>query len=149
MIVPIDLAEWTRLTPESDSPLAGAVLEAPVRAQAEALSRAGMLEVVELRKGLEIGATSYVGRIQLGQWRITVRPKIIGAPFLRLLRYAYGLRNLSLLSPAEHGLEADAFQDLLCHQLGAEASELLARGLHRAYQRVEEPLVSPRGKISF
>ncbi|HYY17033.1 MAG TPA: restriction endonuclease, partial [Gammaproteobacteria bacterium] len=41
------------------------------------------------------------------------------------------------------------FQDLLIHQLAAEASELLSRGLHRRYVRHHQQLSSPRGRIDI
>jgi 5-methylcytosine-specific restriction enzyme subunit McrC len=47
-----------------------------------------MLEILELREGLSIRASSYVGRITLGDVQLTIRPKIRGLPFLQLLRYA-------------------------------------------------------------
>ena len=61
---------------------------------AEALTRTGRMEVMELARGLEIHATSFVGRIALGALSITVRPKISGTPLLSLFRYAYGLRHI-------------------------------------------------------
>ena len=42
-----------------------------------------------------------------------------------------------------------SFEDLLIHQLAAETSELLARGLHRDYLRTESLLTNPRGRIDF
>jgi 5-methylcytosine-specific restriction enzyme subunit McrC len=38
---------------------------------------------------------------------------------------------------------------LLIQQLAAEASELLARGIHRDYERTRADLASPRGRIDF
>ena len=35
------------------------------------------------------------------------------------------------------------------HQLAAEAGELLDRGIHRDYERVDSDLASPRGRIDF
>ncbi|MDF0592987.1 hypothetical protein P0O24_05255 [Methanotrichaceae archaeon M04Ac] len=108
-----------------------------------------MLEISELRKGLLIKSNSYVGRVDLGNVRITIRPKIEDAPFLQLLRYAYGLRDLRLFGKTVYPPEPRAFQDLLIHQLVAEASELISRGLHRRYVRLDETLQSPRGRIDI
>ncbi len=148
-VVSIDLLEWERCLPEPGSWLAGVELEPAAWVQAQALTRSGMLEVADLRQGPVVQATSFVGRLQLGQIRVTVRPKITGAPLLGLFRYAYGLRNLTLFKTVGQDHVEDAFQDLLCHQLAAETEELLARGLHRTYRRVGEALASPRGRILF
>ena len=61
-----------------------------------------------------------LGRITLGDVQITVQPKITGAPFIRLLRYAYDLRDLALQTDAPYNSEHDAFQELLIYQLVAE-----------------------------
>jgi 5-methylcytosine-specific restriction enzyme subunit McrC len=48
-----------------------------------------------------------------------------------------------------YSAEPQTFQDLLIHQLAAEASELLARGFHRRYFRRYQQLSSPRGRIDI
>jgi 5-methylcytosine-specific restriction enzyme subunit McrC len=68
-------------------------------------------------------------------------------PLARLLRYAYGLRDVTAveetMSPtARHGLH-----DLLIALLAAEVEELLHRGLTRRYISLSEKLESPRGHI--
>jgi 5-methylcytosine-specific restriction enzyme subunit McrC len=68
---------------------------------------------------------------------------------VRLLRYAYGLRDLHIATLAGFESEQWAFQDILIAQLIAEVSELLARGLHRRYVRTNEALASPRGRIDL
>lgn len=116
---------------------------------AEALTRTGRMEVMELARGLEIHATSFVGRIALGALSITVRPKISGTPLLSLFRYAYGLRHLNLYGGVDFPSSHWSFQDLLIQQLAAEVAELLGRGIHREYERVRVALASPRGRIDF
>src|SRR6266568_1399507 len=96
MTISLELQEWSEKTAtEQASPLAGVFLkDAETRVLAQQLTTAGMLEIRELREGLSIASTSYVGRITLGDLVITVQPKISGMPLVRLLRYAYGLRDL-------------------------------------------------------
>lgn len=149
--VAVDLLEWHELTPETHPALAGLNLGAgPVtRNVAAQLAQAGMLEVVELRTGLLVRSTSFIGRIRLGDIQITIRPKIRHDVLLSLFRYAYNLRNLKLFDPSEHTALPLAFQDLLISQLIAEVSELVARGLHRQYVQVSEPLPAPRGRIDM
>ncbi|HJT57366.1 MAG TPA: hypothetical protein VJ761_12775, partial [Ktedonobacteraceae bacterium] len=140
----IELTEWSRKTPnERGSQLAGRSLkDADARDLARELSKAGMLEITELREGLSIASTSFVGRITLGDLQITIQPKIRGAPLVNLLRYAYGLRDLHINTLATFESEERAFQDILIYQLIAEAKELVARGLHRRYTRTNEALAS-------
>jgi 5-methylcytosine-specific restriction enzyme subunit McrC len=147
----IRLAEWQAVSPTSGSPTEGLDLghEPAVRDLARRLSEARMLEVQELRAGLLVRSTSFVGRVRLGHVEVTVGPKLRSECLLDLLRYAYGLRNLHLLPPTAQGTQALGFQDLLVWQLVEEAQELLARGLRQAYVRRHEDLASPRGRIDF
>ncbi len=150
--ISLHLKEWESLSAsEPGSRLAGMFLEDndEVKNVASVLSKTGMVSILELREGLSIGASSYVGRITLGNVQITIHPKISGAPFIHLLRYAYDLRDLTLMNEAGYNVEDQAFQDLLIHQLVAEVSELVARGLHRRYLRTDHHLASPRGRIDI
>ncbi len=149
--IDVSLYEWDKLYPDDQNELKGFVFEKDIIVQRAILdlSKKGILEVRELRDGLYVESFSYVGRISLGYLRITIRPKIKDAPFLQLLRYAYGLRDLRLFGKTVYPPEPRAFQDLLIHQLAAEASELISRGLHRRYIRLDETLQSPRGRIDI
>lgn len=149
--IDVSLYEWDKLYPDDQNELKGFVFKKDIIVQRAILdlSKRGILEVRELRDGLYVESFSYVGRISLGDLRITIRPKIKDAPFLQLLRYAYGLRDLRLFGKTVYPPEPRAFQDLLIHQLAAEASELISRGLHRRYIRLDETLQSPRGRIDI
>jgi 5-methylcytosine-specific restriction enzyme subunit McrC len=148
--VEITMKEWESRGPGPDGGLAGRSLDgAAERSLAEKLAQAGMLEVTELRAGLMVQSFSHVGRLRLGSVGITVRPKLEQASLLNLLRYAYGFRKLRLLPQAEQRLDQSAFADLLVNQLIAEASELVARGLHRSYIPKAERLPTPRGRIDL
>ena len=142
--------EWCTYTPESEPMLAGRDLgDATARQLAVGLASAGRLTVLELRDGLQVETTSYVGTVKLGDLHLTVQPKLQGLPLLKLLRYAYGLRDLKVFESLPQGVAGVAFQDLLILQLTAEVEELLARGLHRRYERQDALLASPRGRIDF
>ena len=112
-------------------------------------SQSGMLEIIELKHGLSIGAASFVGQVHIGNLAVAVLPKLKSQSLLNLLRYAYGLRNLTCFSETFHKLDLGAFQDLLISQLIAEVQELVSRGLHRTYVRREDDLASPRGRIAI
>jgi 5-methylcytosine-specific restriction enzyme subunit McrC len=150
-VIAVDLREWETARPEPGSALAQQSLGAyPAgRRLAEELTKLGRMEVLELARGLEIRATSFVGRISLGAVTVTIHPKIADAPLLSLFRYAYGLRNLDLYGAADVTLSAWSFQDLLIQQLAAEVNELIERGIHREYERVCADLSTPRGRIDF
>jgi len=150
--VAVSLQEWQTLGPESGSgPLSGLSLSSHPEARrfAAELSESKRLEVLELSQGIELRSFAHVGRIQLGPVTVTVHPKLRGAPLHRLLRYAYGLRDLSLFSTLQYGTAEHAFQEVLIEQLAAEVAELISRGLHREYERTTAALQSPRGKLDF
>ena len=88
--VSVVLREWESATPENQGEsLKGQNFgsDEAARNLARRLTRDGRLEVTELARGLHIRARSFVGRVQLGHWQITVQPKIPAAPLLDLLRY--------------------------------------------------------------
>jgi 5-methylcytosine-specific restriction enzyme subunit McrC len=147
----VNLTEWETRKPSKGSPLVGPVLAGQPAAQrlAEALTSDGRIEILELACGLELRASSYVGRFALGELLITIKPKISGVPLMNLLRYAYRLRHLDLFDEVGYATSQASFEDLLIHQLAAESSELLSRGLHRDYLRTNSILASPRGRIDF
>ena len=150
--ISLHLKEWTHLAPtDPGSQLTGVFLEddASVKKVVSQLSAQRMLTISELRAGLSIETTSYVGRIRLGNIQITIHPKITGAPLVHLLRYAYGLRDLKTSNEVAFGGEHQAFQELLIQQLIEEVSELVARGLHRRYVRTDRVLANPRGRIDL
>ena len=128
--ISVNLAEWQTVSPKSSAVLKGVNFEGDdaARQSADALTKASRLRVVELATGLEIGATSFVGRVKLGPLQVTIRPKIEGAPLLNLFRYAYGLRDIHLFAPTQPATATSTFQDFLIHQLASDVEQLLARG---------------------
>ena len=148
----VRIREWKTVGPDDPSQpeLRGATLgDSNARALAARLTAAGVVEVTELRAGLRIAAFAHVGRIQLGTLTITIEPKIGSTDLLRLLRYAYGLRNLRLLDAAGFSTAGDLLQDLIAAQLHAEVSELVHGGLAKTYVARAEMLSSPRGRIDL
>jgi 5-methylcytosine-specific restriction enzyme subunit McrC len=144
------LTEWETRRPEPGSGLKGLSLQDnKERALTAELGRSRLLEVTELRAGLMIRSFSHVGKVRIGDIEVTVVPKLNRMSLLNLLRYAYGFRRLKLLPEASQHLAEATFQDLLVSQLNAEVSELVARGLHRAYVRRSELLASPRGRLDL
>lgn len=147
----VSLREWETRHPEPGNVLyeRSLVADPAGRRLAQELTNSGRMEVLELSRGLELRATSFVGRFVLGDLTVTVHPKISDAPLLNLFRYAYGLRDLELYSAANFASSQWTFQDLLVQQLAAEATELLERGIHREYECSRSNLATPRGRIDF
>lgn len=117
------------------------------RETARILNEKGIVEIIELKGGLQINSNSYVGKITLDDLEINVYPKLNGIPLYKLLRYAYGLRDLKLFDLATHGISEVSFFDLLIYELYIEAEDLVRRGALKDYIRNEEKLSSPRGRI--
>ncbi len=88
MSIAIDLQEWQSATPTTHTQLAGLELPGDDATQrlVQALSDSERLKVLELRRGVSLEASSYVGRIALGNLQITIRPKITMLPLLHLLQ---------------------------------------------------------------
>ena len=145
------MREWEHITFAENASLANFSFgdDTESRTLAEKLTQAGILEIVELRQGLSIRSTSYVGRIQLGSLQITIKPKISHDVLLTLFRYAYNLRDTRLMKHSEHNAEPDAFQDILIQQLISEVTNLISRGLHRKYRQVDADLAIPKGRINI
>lgn len=152
--VAVTLREWESVSSEPGSPLHGVYLpeDQRVRRAAEEIAKRGMLRLTEARHGLAVTSTSFVGRVRLGNLTITVQPKITGVPLMRLLAYAYNLRDLTRAGSGATEFavkQGQPFQDLLVYQLATEMRELTARGLRREYTRAEQQLTSPRGRIDI
>ena len=145
----ITLQEWETRSADTETILADRRLTPEAQAVAKSLSKANMLRVSELRSGLSIQSYSHVGKVRLGDFEVTVVPKLPQPSLLNLLRYAYGFRQLRLFSSATQSLEETGFADLLVSQLNAEVGELIARGLHRNYLSQRDYLASPRGRIDI
>jgi 5-methylcytosine-specific restriction enzyme subunit McrC len=145
----ITLDEWQSLGPSKASWLHGFMPDFDKRTRLIVEKLSDKLEILEFRSGMEVRASSWVGRVTLGDLTITVCPKITGLPLLNLLRYAYSLRDLAMFAPTGYGTSAETFQDLIIEQLANEATELLSRGPHRDYLPFDTDLAGPTGRIHF
>ncbi len=149
--ISITLSEWETMSSTTSPELAKQHFDDSVGSQQiiETLYNKRMLQITELRKGIEVKSFSYVGRVQVGNLSITVLPKLKSTSLLRLLRYAFGFRRLKLISDSTQHVDQYGFEDLLISQLNTEVQELISRGLQRNYIRQDEQLASPRGRIDI
>lgn len=143
------MREWEVRTPtrRADDLLRGRVLDDDGRRAASALSESSMLEVRELREGLEIRSNSHVGRVRLGDLTVTVAPKLDPESLLALFPYAYGLRNVERATRAAFAMDGLLLHELMIEMLHDEVEALTRRGLPRRYIARREELASPRGRI--
>jgi len=144
----IVMQEWQGRGPADDHVLRDMTLnDAESRATARVLNERGMLKFTELRSGLALRSTSYVGQVRVGPLEITVRPKIGWDGLLRLARYAYGIRAQAVGPKSDVALESDSLADLLIVQLCGEARTIASRGRHRRYHTKRMELATPRGRL--
>jgi 5-methylcytosine-specific restriction enzyme subunit McrC len=145
------MTEWQTATPDTVEELRE--LRVPdnreIAAALKRINEREMVSIRELRSGLEIRTTSYVGSLTLGTLHLSIRPKVRTESFAVLVGYALGLPLIELLPEHIARLTAPAFQDLLVARLADESAQLLARGIYRQYTSQEAALGSPRGRILF
>ncbi len=149
-VLKIDIREWEQLLPVKGSPLFQRYIEdEDSRYAIKVLNEKGIVNILELKDGLQITSNSYVGKIKIGDIELNIHPKIEGMPLYKLLKYAYGLRDLNIFDEAVHAIESSQFYDLLIYQLYAEVEELLYRGLNKRYKKSDADLETPRGRIDI
>ena len=88
MSIHIDLQEWQQTSFETHKQLIGVELSEDDTTQTliQALSASEKLKILQLRKGVSLETSSYVGKIALDDLQITIRPKIKTLPLLHLLQ---------------------------------------------------------------
>jgi 5-methylcytosine-specific restriction enzyme subunit McrC len=140
----VELTEWDQVGPAKDTRLRGRFLAGDMHLRRLAETLRGRLDIREGYEGLEISSTSFVGRVDLGPLRIAIGPKLPAMPLAALLRYAYGLRDVTAIEETRSPTARHGLHDLLISLLAAEVEELLHGGLVRRYVPLAEKLESPR-----
>lgn len=143
----VELTEWDKVGPAQDVRLRGCSLAGDMESRRLAETLHDRVDIREGYDGLEITSTSFVGRVDVGPLRIAIGPKLAAMPLARLLRYAYGLRDVTAVEETRSPTTRHGLHDLLVALLAAEVEELLHRGLARRYIPLSEKLESPRGRI--
>lgn len=147
----LQLLEWEEVLPDVGSRTYGVTLpdDRSTQERVKALSLRGALTIREMRNGLAVSTSSFVGHITIGGLGITIEPKLKGMRLMQLLRYTYGLRDFHLFGQSSQSFENNSLQDLLSYQLLAETQEIISRGLHRRYNPVTARLETPRGRLEI
>lgn len=150
----IVLKEWETRKPDAlgpGAPLHGLTLgdDPAVKLQVDKLAQAGIVTITELRDGLRIDTTSYVGHLAIGAIDIKILPKVAWPRWLTLFGYALRLRDITRSQAAEVNVETTSLNDLVVSALLTEARELVNRGIHREYELQRRTLTVPRGRMDF
>jgi 5-methylcytosine-specific restriction enzyme subunit McrC len=142
------LTEWERKGPFPLSPQLQELLGPGKHGPGVAALLGDKLRLTPGFGGLEITATSYVGRVEAGPLRVTIHPKIATTTLARMIKYVYGLADLWQpdLSTAV-ALDQDGLQDLLVDMLVREVERMWRAGLPRVYRRKTDRLGAIRGRI--
>lgn len=148
-MIHIETEEWSDLSPDKDERLRHVNWDDNIDIQQVITHLQGQVNIIERRDGIAIETTSFVGTITLGELQITIYPKIAFQQLMRLLKYAYSLRDIDVYETSQQSIAQMPFQDLLVQQLLTEIKELLSRGLRRDYIPRHEMLSIPRGKIDM
>lgn len=119
------------------------------RKAAQELTERGIVEILEMRKGILIKSRSYVGRVAFGDFQIQITPKLHGMPLITLLQYTYGIQKLKLFHHADFGVGDLNFFDLLIYTLYSYAENLLNRGFIKGYTVFEKELTCVKGRIDI
>lgn len=151
LAIDLQVHEWSSATPDTHPQLAGLSLgnDRAAMKLARQLALQGVVEVTELRAGLRVETTSYVGRVAIGPLQISILPKIAWQRWIGLFSFALRLRGLIRTEELAVRLSPSSIHDLVVLELLAEARDLVGRGLHREYVRHRRDLSMPRGRIDF
>jgi 5-methylcytosine-specific restriction enzyme subunit McrC len=142
----VELAEWRsteleefQLTPD-DRRLANALKS----------GKTGQLQIEELRTGLRITASSWVGVVRFSTFEVRVIPKLAGHE-LRLVEMIELTTGLDALRrcPAARNIQSEggSLFDLIAMMLAEEAERIVRAGLITDYVEQEDDLPVVRGRI--
>jgi 5-methylcytosine-specific restriction enzyme subunit McrC len=143
----IVLTEWDEMGPETPVLRGRSFRATDTHRLVERLNR--LLQIEELRGGLRVRSFAFVGRVEVEDLTITIRPKLEPRTLLGLVQYAFELRHLHTVASAEYQDAGALFQDLLAAQLLSELRELIRSALFRNYRELRHDLAAPRGRIDF
>ena len=142
------LSEWQQRGPFPMAPELQAILAPGPQGPGLAALLGEKLKLSAGFAGLEIAATSYVGRVDVGPLRVTITPKIATTTLARMVRYVYGLTDIwrpgldAEVSLSQHGL-----QDLLVELLLGEIERCWRSGLPKTYRPRADRVDTLRGRV--
>jgi len=111
---------------------------------------AGKLIIDELRHGLRVKASSWVGVVRFSNFEVQVRPKFAeeNLDLVRLIAYAGGLDSFKRFRiPHNLPQKGHSLFDLVALLFAEACERLLKRGLLSDYKQLEEDLPVLRGRL--
>ena len=137
---------WQTVGPKEQPALRGQVVTESITQELIA-SLQGRQEIRPTFDGIEITSSSFVGRVDVGNLRILIEPKLDGTPLTSLLQYAYGLHKMGMVEHTVSDVAKEGILEMLVAMLVTEVERVLAAGVPSRYVRREESLASPRGAL--
>lgn len=118
----------------------------------EFLKEKKILSIKELKSGLEISPSSYVGKIQFSNFAVQVSPKysLDEGNLRKLLDYVLPLKPKMVFVESAIDVEADQrdlLLDIVINSLIFQCNQLLKQGLMKSYVVHEENVPFLRGKL--
>lgn len=114
------------------------------------LHKRGILVIRELKKGLEISATSYIGVAQFSNFAVVVLPKFLmkSENLPKLIEYAYDLEDI-IIPESEIKFEDTKNQliEIIISSFVKKCQQLLRQGLIKSYVTHEDNIPYLRGKL--
>jgi 5-methylcytosine-specific restriction enzyme subunit McrC len=117
---------------------------------AELAAGESRLEVLELRSGVQIRTSSWIGVVRFSEFEVRVVPKYVGGDLgvLRMLDYASGWNALGAVNAVRRlHAQGASLVDLLGRLLADRARVIIRRGLLEDYVARSETLPALRGRL--
>lgn len=141
----VEVTEWQSAT------LDGVCLTSQDQVLAERLrcGQGGRLTIDELRSGVRVHASSWVGAVRFTGFEVRVLPKLSGynMGLLQLLEYVGGLGMLRRTTLIDAEINEVSFFDLVAALFGRACARLLHDGLFLDYTERESDLPVLRGRL--
>ena len=145
--ISVELNEWSQRIVADDERLKSELFGCNTETRQVIDGLRGRVNIRPGFTGIEIETVDPLAELNVGPLRIAIGPKLPAMPLLRLLRFAYGLRDLYTHDEVRSPMDRHGLHDLLILLLAAEIEELLHGGLRHQYISFTEKLESPRGHI--
>lgn len=114
------------------------------------LQKRRILTIRELKKGLEISTTSYIGVAQFSNFGVVVLPKFLMKPenLPKLIEYAYDLEDI-IIPESEIKFEDTKNQliEIIISSFVKKCQQILRQGLIKSYVTHEDNIPYLRGKL--
>jgi len=114
------------------------------------LQKKGIFTIRELKSGLEISSTSYIGVAQFSKFSVVVLPKILMnlANLPKLIEYAYDLEDI-IIPESEIKFEStkNILIEIIISSFVKKCQQLLMQGLIKSYVTHEDNIPYLRGKL--